>query len=216
MNSKLKRSQRTSVRRLTSGPVLDLNKYVPGLFTLIASRLSGGASTVYLSLYGIGIETWRVMVMLASEGRISAQRMVQLINADKGAVSRTFKSMHAQGLLNFEPDLNDARVRYAVFTPSGRALHDRIIKLALLREEVAISVLSDNEVEIIRDLLRRVHSNLDQVDLASQEFVRLERSSLGISENSPALRRRGASRGAAPQTDKNLNTIKKLSSKRKI
>lgn len=216
MNSKLKRSQRTSVRRLTSGPVLDLNKYVPGLFTLIASRLSGGASTAYLSLYGIGIETWRVMVMLASEGRISAQRMVQLINADKGAVSRTFKSMHAQGLLNFEPDLKDARVRYAVFTPSGRALHDRIIKLALLREEVAISVLNDNEVEIIRDLLRRVHSNLDQVDLASQEFVRLERSSLGISESSPALRRRGAIRGTTSQNDKHLNTIKKLSSKRKI
>jgi hypothetical protein len=124
--------------------------------------------------------------------------------------------MHAQGLLNFEPDLKDARVRHAVFTPSGRALHDRIIKLALLREEVAISVLNDNEVEIIRDLLRRVHANLDQVDLASQEFVRLERSSLGISESSPALRRRGAIRGTTSQTDKHLNTIKKLSSKRKI
>ena len=60
---------RSSVRRTRRGPVLDLDRYVPALFTLIASNLSGGASSAYLSLYAIGIETWRVMVMLAIEGR---------------------------------------------------------------------------------------------------------------------------------------------------
>lgn len=192
-----KRSDRTSVRHVAEGPVLDLNKYVPGLFTLIASKLSGGASTAYLSLYAVGIETWRVMVMLAIEGRISAQRMVQLLDADKGAVSRTFKAMHAQDLLKFEPDEKDGRVRHAVFTKAGRDLHNRIIRLALLREEIALSVLSDSEVETLRDLLRRVYMNLPNVETASAEFIRLERESLGIPPDAPALRRRGASRQKA-------------------
>ncbi|WP_162567636.1 hypothetical protein [Variovorax sp. SRS16] len=38
----------------------------PPWLTLIASNLSGGASAAYLSLYAVGIETWRVMVMPAS------------------------------------------------------------------------------------------------------------------------------------------------------
>ena len=215
MNSKQKRSKRTSLRRLGSGPVLDLNNYVPGLFTLIASRLSGGASTDYLSLYGVGIETWRVMVMLANEGRISAQRMVQLIDADKGAISRTFKSMQQQNLLDFEPDLSDRRIRYAVFTSAGRALHDRIIRLALLREEMTLSVLNDEEVEKLRDLLRRIYLNLDEVDVASQAFVRKERATLGLSEGAPGLRRRGAKPNTAYAPPNTSRAIKQKALKRK-
>lgn len=190
------------MRTEKNGPVLDLNKYVPGLFTLIASKLSGGASTAYLSLYAVGIETWRVMVMLAIEERITAQRMVQLLDADKGAVSRTFKAMHAQGLLHFEPDEKDGRVRHAIFTQAGRELHDRILRLALLREVNALSVLSDSEVATLRDLLRRVYINLPQVEAASTQFIRMEREALGISPDAPALRRRGVTRAPAKTSSK--------------
>lgn len=209
------KSDRTSVRHVTEGPVLDLNKYVPGLFTLIASKLSGGASTAYLSLYAVGIETWRVMVMLAIEGRISAQRMVQLLDADKGAVSRTFKAMHAQGLLEFEPDEKDGRVRHAVFTKTGRDLHNRVIRLAIMREEIALSVLSDTEVETLRDLLRRVYMNLPNVETASAEFIRLERASLGMPADAPALRRRGASRQEAGTPSAPSKSAKNRSEKNK-
>src|SRR5689334_9490204 len=113
-------SSRSSVRHTPEGPVLDLTKYLPGLFTLVAGNLSGGASSAYLSLYAVGIETWRVMVMLAIEHTVTAQRVVQLLGADKGSISRTLKSMHSQGLLRFEADANDGRVRHAVFTDKGR------------------------------------------------------------------------------------------------
>lgn len=185
------RAGRASLKLADHGPVLDLEKYVPGLLTLIASNLSGRASTAYLALYAVGIETWRVMVMLALEGRVTAQRMVQLLDADKGAISRTFKAMHQDGLLRFEDDPCDRRLRHAVFTPAGRALHDRIIRFACLREEVALSVLSDAEVQVLRDLLRRVYANLPEVERASQEFIRQEREALGMAPDAPALRRRG-------------------------
>jgi DNA-binding MarR family transcriptional regulator len=171
--------------------VLDLERYVPGLLTLVTTQLSGGASAAYLALYAVGIETWRVMVMLAVEGRITAQRMVQLIDADKGAISRTFKAMGEQGLLRFEPDLRDRRIRYAVMTPQGRALHDRIIRLALLREQTALSVLDEAEVAVLRDMLRRVYVNLPAVEVATQAFIRRERETLGMEPDGPALRRRG-------------------------
>lgn len=178
--------------------MLDLNRYVPGLLTLIASNLSGGASSAYLSLYAIGIETWRVMVMLAIEGRVTAQRIVQLLDADKGAISRTLKSMQAQGLVRLEPDESDGRVRHAVFTTKGRRLHDRIIRLALVREAAAISVLTDEEAETFRALLRRVYMNLPNVENATVDFSRDEREALGLPADGPPLRRRG---GSAATTD---------------
>jgi DNA-binding MarR family transcriptional regulator len=194
------RRSRASIRQSADGPVLDLEKYVPGLLTLIAGNLSGRASSAYLALYAVGIETWRVMVMLALEGRVTAQRMVQLLDADKGAISRTFKAMHQDGLLQFEDDSRDRRVRHAVFTPQGRALHDRIIRFAVLREQVALSVLSDDEVDMLRDLLRRVYANLPQVESASQEFIRSERRALGMPPDAPALRRRGGQKLAPGRT----------------
>jgi DNA-binding MarR family transcriptional regulator len=182
---------RSSVRMTPDGPVLDLTRYLPGLFTLVAGNLSGGASSAYLSLYAVGIETWRVMVMLAIERRVTAQRVVQLLGADKGSISRTFKAMHSQGLLRFEADPSDRRVRHAVFTDKGRRLHDRIIHLALVREAAAISTLSDAEVETLRGLLRRVYENLPQVDSATEAFSRKERAALGLPADGPPLRRRG-------------------------
>lgn len=182
---------RSSVRITPDGPTLDLDKYLPGLLTLIASNLSGGASNAYLSLYAVGIETWRVMVMLAIEGRVTAQRMVQLLDADKGAISRTFKTMQEQGLLRLEEDENDGRVRHAVFTDKGRELHQRILRLAVIREAAATSVLSDTELETLRDLLRRVYTNLPQVEQATAEFSRRERDELGLPADGPPLRRRG-------------------------
>jgi DNA-binding MarR family transcriptional regulator len=186
--------KRSSMRKTAAGPVLDLDLYVPGLLTMITSNLSGGASAAYLSLYAVGIETWRVMVMLAIEKRVTAQQVVQLLGVDKGAVSRTFKSMSAEGLLHLEPDAHDRRVRYAVMTPKGRALHDRMIRLALWRESAAISVLSGAEVEVLRDLLRRLNANLPHVESASAAFVTKEREALGLPANAAALRRRGGSR----------------------
>ncbi|SCK30009.1 DNA-binding transcriptional regulator, MarR family [Variovorax sp. HW608] len=197
-----------------AGPVLDLNRYVPGLLTLIASNLSGGASSAYLSLYAIGIETWRVMVMLANEGRVTAQRIVQLLDADKGAISRTLKTMQERGLVEFEPDESDGRLRHFVFTPEGRQLHDRIIRLALLRETAAISVLSDKEVETLRDLLRRVYVNLPNVEKATAQFSRDEREALGLPADGPPLRRRGGP-GAAERTTKSTPGAKSRSANRK-
>jgi DNA-binding MarR family transcriptional regulator len=185
---------RASIRRTAEGPVLDLERYVPGLFTLVTSRLSGGASAAYLSLYAVGIETWRVMVMLAIEGRVTANRIVKLLDADKGAVSRTFKTMHEQGLLAFEPDESDRRLRHARMTARGRALHDRILRLALIREEAALSILSDDEVATLRGLLGRLYAHLPQVEAATATFSRTERQSLGMAADAKALRRRGVQR----------------------
>jgi DNA-binding MarR family transcriptional regulator len=90
---------------------------------------------------------------------------------DKASVSRCFKSMQARGLIRTELDAADGRVRRAVLTAQGRALHDRIRDVALERERVFLSVLDAGEVDTLIALLRRLHENLPAVEAAMQDRI---------------------------------------------
>lgn len=150
---------------------IDLERYVPAYFTWIANKLSRGASQHYLGTFGVGIETWRCLVLLAVDGSVSAQQVSRVIGMDKGSVSRCFKSMQEGGLIRTELDPNDGRARIAVLTPKGRALHDQIRGVALERERAFLSVLSAQEVDTLLGLLHRLHENLPEVETATQAYV---------------------------------------------
>lgn len=151
--------------------VVDLERYVPAFLTWIANKLSRGASQHYLSVFDVGIETWRCLVLLAIEGSISAQNVSRIIGMDKGSVSRCFKSMQARGLITLRLDADDGRLRMATLTKKGRALHDQIMGVALERERAFLAVLSDAERETLIGLLKRLHENLPAVEVATAAYV---------------------------------------------
>jgi DNA-binding MarR family transcriptional regulator len=174
-------------------PVVDLDRYVPAFLTWIANKLSRGASQHYLNTFDVGIETWRCLVLLAIEGRISAQKVSKVIGMDKASVSRTFKSMQAQGLISFSLDDTDGRLRLATLTDTGRALHGQIIGVALERERAFLSVLSEAERETLISLLKRLHENLPEVEAATTRYV--------AQHCPPAIRGKGTTRSASPDED---------------
>jgi DNA-binding MarR family transcriptional regulator len=151
--------------------VVDLERYVPAFLTWIANKLSGGASTAYLSVFNVGIETWRLLVLLAIEKSLTAQAISRTIGMDKSSVSRAFKSMQLRGLITIGLDDADGRLRVATITPKGRALHDEILELAMERERAFLSVLNDKDRETLICLLRRLHDNLPVVEKATQEYL---------------------------------------------
>lgn len=151
--------------------VVDLDRYVPAFLTWIANKLSRGASQHYLSVFDVGIETWRCMVLLAVQGAISAQQVSRIIGMDKSSVSRCFKGMQAKGLITMTLDDTDGRLRIAKLTPKGRKLHDEILGIALERERAFLSVLSAAERDTLLGLLRRLHENLPAVEDATGAYV---------------------------------------------
>ena len=152
-------------------PQLDLDRYVPAYFTWIAIKLSRGASQSYLTLFDVGIETWRCLVLLAIHTAISAQQVSRVIGMDKASVSRCFKQMRAKGLIAMSLDRDDGRLRIATLTRKGRALHDRILGVALERERAFLSVLAPDEIETLIGLLRRLHENLPAVEVATERYL---------------------------------------------
>lgn len=153
------------------GRVVDLERYVPAFLTWIANKLSRGASQHYLNAFNVGIEVWRCLVLLAIEDSISAQQVSRIVGMDKASVSRCFKSMQADGLITFELDATDGRLRIARLTKKGRTLHDKIIGIALERERAFLAVLSAREQETLIGLLKRLHANLPEVEDATAKYV---------------------------------------------
>lgn len=157
--------------RKTAPSVIDLERYAPAYLTWIANKLSGGASSAYLRAFGVGIETWRILVLLALESELTAQSCSRTIGMDKASVSRVFKSMQAEGLVTFSLHEHDGRLRLASITAKGRALHDQILELARERERAFLSVLTEPEQQAFLDLLHRLHDNLPNVEKATALFL---------------------------------------------
>ncbi len=162
---------RASPAQARQAPVIDLDRYVPGYLTWISNKLSGGASQAYLTAFNAGIETWRLLVLLAIERTMSAQYACRVIGMDKASVSRSFKRMQADGLITMALDPKDGRLRLASLTPKGQALHDEIRELALERERALLAPLSPQEREQLVDLLRRLHDNLPSVEEATRRYL---------------------------------------------
>ena len=144
--------------------VLDLDRYVPGLINFISNKLSGGASSLYLRLFRVGITEWRIISLLAVEGTISAHRISQVIGFDKGLVSRTVKALEHRGIISITPDRLDGRRQTIELTSAGLALHDQIIQVALERERRLLADFSPEEVDVLVDLLRRMHAQIPRVN----------------------------------------------------
>jgi DNA-binding MarR family transcriptional regulator len=171
----------------TRQPVIDLDRYVPGYLTWIANKLTRGASQAYLAAFDTGVESWRLLVLLAIETSISAQRCSKVIGMDKASVSRAFKTMQSRGLISIGLDGSDGRLRVATITPRGRALHNRIMAVALERERALLSVFDDRERDVLIGLLRRMHENLPAVEEATERY---------LARHHPAARRRSSSGGS--------------------
>ncbi len=160
-------------RKPAQPKVVDLPNYAPAYFTWIANKLSNGASKAYLASFDVGIETWRVLVLLALHTSISASRVVKVIGMDKASVSRVFKAMQARGLVTMGLDPEDGRVRMATITPAGQELHDKILQIALERDRALMAVLAPEERQVLLSLLRRLHDNLPAVEAATAKYVAL-------------------------------------------
>jgi DNA-binding MarR family transcriptional regulator len=164
-------SSRVKKRQPTDAEVIDLDRYVPAYLTWIANKLSRGASKHYLSVFDVGIETWRCLVLLAIHKSVSAQQVSQIVGMDKASVSRCFKGMQLKGLITMGLDAVDGRLRIATLTAKGRALHDQIRQMALERERALLSVLSASDRDALVRLLKRLHENLPAVERATTRYI---------------------------------------------
>ncbi|ATR18899.1 Transcriptional regulator, MarR family (plasmid) [Roseomonas mucosa] len=152
-----------------NGPVLDLENYLPFFITGLSNSLATGASRTYREHFGIGVAEWRLMTMLAQGDGLTLQIVADATGVDKSAISRAENVLFQAGYTRSEPDETDPRRKLIWLTPAGRALHDRVLKVALAREALLMKGVNAEERRLLLQLLRRLMTNVPAVNAYEPE-----------------------------------------------
>jgi DNA-binding MarR family transcriptional regulator len=151
--------------------VLDLDRYIPAALTQLGNKWARGSSQIYLTRFGIGINEWRVLSLLAIESETTANRICAVIGMDKAAVGRSLEVLKKGGYASFKSNNKDGRSKLVAPTKSGLALHDKIIKIAFKREKLLLKNFSEAEIETLIALLNRMRTNIVQLQEHDNEAL---------------------------------------------
>ncbi|HWW63997.1 MAG TPA: MarR family winged helix-turn-helix transcriptional regulator [Sphingomonadaceae bacterium] len=145
-------------------PRLDFAYYVPFGLTAISNKIARSASRVYLKLYGVGINEWRIVANLRVRPGITANLICQTSGLDKAAVSRSLRLLEDHGYIEADKTTNgDARGRNLRLTAKGDKLHDELIGVALAREEELLHGFTEAERRQLLSFITRMHANVNLV-----------------------------------------------------
>jgi DNA-binding MarR family transcriptional regulator len=160
---------RPALQRVPLAQTIDRESFVLAYLNLVANGMSSLGSRRYLREFGIGINEWRVLSSLGNIPGGTAGDVAELVGIHKSVVSRSLRSLTDAGLVGQDPELGRRRL---FLTAAGAALHDKIVPVALAREELLLHGFDDDEAALLRTFLRRMHENLDRVAQGDEDELR--------------------------------------------
>ena len=141
---------------------LHLEKYVPGLLTWLSNKLAASASQAYRKQFGLGIVEWRILAYLAVYDWGTGAQMSQLMGMDKAAISRGASFLQTKKLIKSRAGFG-RKLEFGL-TAKGNELHDRILRLALAREDALLAGLSKKDISVLIGHLHILLNNLPSVE----------------------------------------------------
>jgi DNA-binding MarR family transcriptional regulator len=129
----------------------------PYYLVTIGNAISWGSAREYLDRFGVGVNEWRVIAHVANQPGCTAAEISQFLRIHKAVISRSLKSLTDKGLVGLDAT---GGIRRIFLTEDGVSLHDRILPIALRRQEILLEGLDEHERELLLGILRRMHGNL--------------------------------------------------------
>ncbi|MFT3997657.1 MAG: MarR family winged helix-turn-helix transcriptional regulator [Asticcacaulis sp.] len=135
---------------------LSLDNYLPYRLSVASNAVSALISTAYDSLYGLKIPEWRLIWVLNEDGPSTQQALVKRTGMDKVTISRAAQALAKRRLITRAPHEHDGRSHHLILTPEGQRLFNDVAPSAVEFEKEVLANLSAEEVNLMKDLLRRV------------------------------------------------------------
>jgi DNA-binding MarR family transcriptional regulator len=110
---------------------LELENFLPYRLSVLAQVVSESLHDLYAGPFGLAVTEWRVMAALGRFAPLTASEVGQRIVMDKVAVSRAVARLQKRGLVERSADRVDRRRAPLRLSARGRAIHARIVPVAL-------------------------------------------------------------------------------------
>ena len=142
---------------------LELEKFLPYRLSILAQIVSESLHDLYAGPFGLTVTQWRVMAALGRFAPLTASDVGQRIVMDKVAVSRAVAGLMKRGLVERATDRNDRRRASLRLSGRGRAMHARIVPLALDYEARLYKALSAGDRRRFDALADRLFAHATQL-----------------------------------------------------
>jgi DNA-binding MarR family transcriptional regulator len=124
---------------------LELENFLPYRLSILAQIVSESLHDLYAGPFGLTVTQWRVMAALGRFAPLTASDVGQRIVMDKVAVSRAVAGLMKRDLVERATDRQDRRRGLLRLSVRGRAVHARIVPIALAYEAQLYEALGPAE-----------------------------------------------------------------------
>jgi len=109
--------------RSASGPLLDLDRFLPYRLDILAESVSRALSGLYKERYGLDVPEWRVLAHLGQYAPITAKAIGAHSRMHKTKVSRAVAALEGLGFLARIGSQEDRREELLSLTAKGKAAY---------------------------------------------------------------------------------------------
>ncbi len=138
---------------------LELENFLPYRLSVLAQVVSESLHDLYAGPFDLTVTQWRVMAALGRFAPLTASDVGQRIVMDKVAVSRAVAGLMKRELVERATDRQDRRRASLDLSAKGRAMHARIVPIALEYEQRLYAALSAEERALFDRLTDRLSSH---------------------------------------------------------
>lgn len=138
---------------------IDLKRFTGYLVATIHNTIASIFAQQYRAEFGLGLNEWSCIALLAGEDDISATRICEVGGFDRSIVSRSINALIERGYVTSRPVANHNRKRLLNLTPAGRVIHDQIMVEVLLGENELLKGLNQKQRSDLLNYLQLLHHN---------------------------------------------------------
>jgi len=110
---------------------------------------------------------WFFLRALSKEDGLAQTQLMEQAGLLQPATSSALKQMEGMGLVTRRADAADGRIARFHLTPKAHGLLRRLLPAAARVREKAVADFTDQELEGLRSLLRRMKANLERMEEAA-------------------------------------------------
>ncbi|MBS0533389.1 MAG: MarR family transcriptional regulator [Proteobacteria bacterium] len=142
---------------------LKLESFLPHRLLVCAQLVSLALAKVHAARHQIGVPEWRVLVVLAEFGSMTAKAVGQRSNMHKTKVSRAVAVLEQRGLVTRRSNSADLREAFLSLTPAGRAVYEELAPGALEFADRLLSAVDPADRETLQRILEQLTQQSAQI-----------------------------------------------------
>ena len=108
---------------------------------------------------GITVDYWVILNRLWSKDGWTQSDLAKMTHKDNASMTRMLDGMEKKGFVIRKPDGSDRRVNLVYLTGKGKALENKLKKIALANMSKGIKDVSTDEIGMLKKILDKIHNN---------------------------------------------------------